>query len=159
MVSFYAAWLFGCSREFAQGARCCRANRKDVQSLALLNNESADETGGGVQASRGNSQRRWQRESPGNRGTPPIDIWALTLGPRQLRACPVYRFHEFALLPPSSLRDRLVEGNAPFLLRKSTSASPEKPTRPRTKVSAAPESCTTVFSRRVSYYHQTETDK
>ncbi|KAL1432813.1 hypothetical protein MTO96_013015 [Rhipicephalus appendiculatus] len=69
--------------------------------LALLDNESAVETGGGVQASRGNSQRRWQRESPGNRGTPPIDIWALTLGPGRLRACPVYRFHEFA--PVSSL--------------------------------------------------------
>lgn len=41
---------------------------------------SGGRNGWGVPAAPGNSQRRWQRESPGNRGTPPIDIWALTLG-------------------------------------------------------------------------------
>lgn len=93
----------------------------------------------GVQAAPGNSQRRWQRESPGNRGTPPIDIWALTLGQGGCAHALSTRFHEFAR--SSSLRARLGEAPRPFYHGR-VPASPEKPPRPRPKVSGAPNPTT-----------------
>lgn len=115
---FLRCRTFGSSQSIRK-ERGCHTNRGDLSLFAVLDNERRTKRVGSAgrpwkQPASVATGKPWQ---PGNSSDRymGIDTW-----PGRLRACPVYRFHEFAR--SSSLRDRLRRRRA-LLARKSTSVT------------------------------------